>query len=228
LIEKGERGSVGSDSSLRTLLSGRQSGLFRYMFDDALFSSGPYRKAYAHTLKADKRQQATAQRRSTMLESVSEIPQANGESSEAGPVQQKDEELAKMLNYIEDPQAKSRTLNLIKLLMKDGIQDDTLVKTGDGLEKTSEKAEFADYYSLSQEKIVSGSVVAVLWSYQSRANDEFELERGDLIKVVGVWDDGWATGYKCDDRAEDWEARGKDSVPIFKESGVIKAFPVSS
>lgn len=99
---------------------------------------------------------------------------------------------------------------------------------------------FKDYYS--QEEIRPNDVVATLWAYQPRANDEFELERGDMLKVVGIWDDGWATGVRVRERAEEWEARRREN----RDSGVsngsnrprpasptategdIKAFPVCS
>lgn len=98
---------------------------------------------------------------------------------------------------------------------------------------------FKDYYS--QDEIRPNDVVATLWAYQPRANDEFELERGDMLKVVGIWDDGWATGVRVRERAEEWEARRREN----RDSGVsngsnrprppsptatdgeIKAFPVS-
>lgn len=96
---------------------------------------------------------------------------------------------------------------------------------------------FKDYYS--QDDIHPGDRVAVLWAYQPRAADEFSLERGDMLKVVGIWDDGWATGVLLDERAEEWEARrqaqrdsgvsntsgrGRDASPPV--SGEIKAFPL--
>ncbi|KAK4236247.1 hypothetical protein C8A03DRAFT_45717 [Achaetomium macrosporum] len=96
---------------------------------------------------------------------------------------------------------------------------------------------FKDYYS--QDDIHPGDRVAVLWAYQPRAADEFLLERGDMLKVVGIWDDGWATGVMVDERAEQWEARRQAqrdsgvsntsgraldySPPV---SGEIKAFPL--
>ena len=95
---------------------------------------------------------------------------------------------------------------------------------------------FKDYYS--SDDIHPGDRVAVLWAYQPRAADEFALERGDILKVVGIWDDGWATGVMIDERAEDWEVRRQaqrdsgvsntsgqrdDSPPV---SGEIKAFPL--
>jgi len=96
---------------------------------------------------------------------------------------------------------------------------------------------FKDYYS--QDDIHPGDRVAVLWAYQPRAADEFALERGDMLKVVGIWDDGWATGILADERAEEWEARRqaqrdsgvsntsgrmRDTSPPV--SGEIKAFPL--
>ena len=93
---------------------------------------------------------------------------------------------------------------------------------------------FKDYYS--NDDIHPGDKVSVLWAYQPRAGDEFELERGDMLKVVGIWDDGWATGVRIDDRAEDYEGKHK----VQRDSGVsngsgrqsptpsgeIKAFPL--
>ncbi|ERS98942.1 hypothetical protein HMPREF1624_04135 [Sporothrix schenckii ATCC 58251] len=106
---------------------------------------------------------------------------------------------------------------------------------------TSQQSEqlpfFKDYYS--QDDIHPGDRVAVLWAYQPRAADEFSLERGDMLKVVGIWDDGWATGVMMDERADEWEARrqaqrdsgvsntsgrGRDISPAV--SGEIKAFPL--
>ena len=95
---------------------------------------------------------------------------------------------------------------------------------------------FKDYYS--QDDIHPNDKVSVLWAYQPRAGDEFELERGDMLRVVGIWDDGWATGVRIHERAEDFDPkrrahrdsgvsdssrRGESPQP----SGEIKAFPVS-
>lgn len=95
---------------------------------------------------------------------------------------------------------------------------------------------FKDYYS--QDEIHPNDKVATLWAYQPRAGDEFELVRGDMLKVVGIWDDGWATGVRINERAENYDAKHKvqrdsgvsngsgrkgESPP---PSGEIKAFPV--
>jgi hypothetical protein len=95
---------------------------------------------------------------------------------------------------------------------------------------------FRDYYS--QDDIHANDRVAVLWAYQPRAGDEFELDRGDMLKIVGIWDDGWATGVRINDRAEDFDAKHN----VQRDSGVsngserrgssppprgeIKAFPL--
>lgn len=94
---------------------------------------------------------------------------------------------------------------------------------------------FKDYYS--QDEIRPNDTVAVLWAYQPRANDEFELERGDMLKVVGIWDDGWATGVKLSETAEQWETRkslqrdsgvsnGASSATKTEVDTEIKAFPM--
>ena len=102
--------------------------------------------------------------------------------------------------------------------------------------QSEQLAFFKDYYS--EDDIHPGEKVAVLWAYAPRAGDEFELERGDMLRVVGIWDDGWATGVRVSDRAEDYDgkhkvqrdsgvsngsgARPDSPVP----SGEIKAFPM--
>ncbi|KAG5975456.1 hypothetical protein E4U55_007657 [Claviceps digitariae] len=95
---------------------------------------------------------------------------------------------------------------------------------------------FKDYYS--QDDIHPSDKVAVLWAYQPRAADEFALERGDMIKVVGIWDDGWATGIMLNERAEEWEARrqaqrdsGVSNTSGIREDspdahGEMRAFPL--
>lgn len=108
---------------------------------------------------------------------------------------------------------------------------------GMGSSQSEQLPFFKDYYS--QDEIHPGDRVATLWAYQPRAADEFGLERGDMLKVVGIWDDGWATGVLVDERADEWEARHQQqrdsgvsngsgrareqSPPV---SGEIKAFPL--
>ena len=95
---------------------------------------------------------------------------------------------------------------------------------------------FKDYYSTDD--IHPNDKVSVLWAYQPRAGDEFELERGDMLKVVGIWDDGWATGIRINDRAEDYDGKhnvqrdsgvsngSADRPTSPSPSGEIKAFPL--
>nr|POE51769.1 hypothetical protein CFP56_25976 [Quercus suber] len=96
---------------------------------------------------------------------------------------------------------------------------------------------FKDYYS--QDEITNGDAVATLWAYEPRAGDEFHLERGDMIKVIGIWDDGWATGVRLRQRAEDWRppnrtqrdsglSNGSSSKPpdTSEGEGEVKAFPL--
>ncbi|KAI5363315.1 Putative SH3-like domain superfamily protein [Septoria linicola] len=95
---------------------------------------------------------------------------------------------------------------------------------------------FKDYYS--QDEIRAGDLVSTLWAYEPRAGDEFQLERGDMIKVIGIWDDGWATGVRVRQRAEDWRDddkvqrdSGLSTAPASRdqdaaEDGEVKAFPL--
>lgn len=93
---------------------------------------------------------------------------------------------------------------------------------------------FKDYYS--NDEIHPGDKVSVLWTYQPRAGDEFDLAPGDMLKVVGIWDDGWATGVRISDRADLYDGKEKvqrdsgvsqgnnrSSSPL---NGEIKAFPL--
>ena len=94
---------------------------------------------------------------------------------------------------------------------------------------------FKDYYS--QDEIRASDLVSTLWAYEPRAADEFHLERGDMIKVLGIWDDGWATGVRVRARAEDWRADDKSQrdsglsnsssrPPDTADDGEVKAFPL--
>ncbi|KAF7155480.1 hypothetical protein CNMCM6106_004626 [Aspergillus hiratsukae] len=102
--------------------------------------------------------------------------------------------------------------------------------------QSEQLSSFQDYYS--PDDIRPGDNVAVLWAYQPRAGDEFALERGEMLKVIGIWDDGWATGIRVPETAEDYDTRHREQ----RDSGVsngtqrlaaspsptgdIKAFPL--
>jgi len=119
-----------------------------------------------------------------------------------------------------------------------GIEDSSPGDTFSSPEGTGQSEQlnfFKDYYS--QDEIRPGDLVSTLWAYQPRAQDEFELERGDMLKVVGIWDDGWATGVRVPMNAEDW----RDDRQLQRDSGLdnessgdtspdsdsdVKAFPL--
>ncbi|KAL5044525.1 hypothetical protein BDW71DRAFT_97563 [Aspergillus fruticulosus] len=100
--------------------------------------------------------------------------------------------------------------------------------------QSEQLSSFQDYYS--RDDIHPGDKVAVLWAYQPRAGDEFGLERGEMIKVIGIWDDGWATGVRIPESAEEYDARhreqrdsgvsGRSQRTSPAPSGEIKAFPL--
>ncbi|KAI9660228.1 MAG: hypothetical protein M1831_003535 [Alyxoria varia] len=125
--------------------------------------------------------------------------------------------------------------------LSDGVDDSSPgsagYSSGDGAApaQSEQLDSFKDYYSTDE--IHTHDIVSTLWAYQPRANDEFELERGDMLRIVGIWDDGWATGIRVNQRAEDWEpersaqrdsgvsngSRPGDSPPT---NGDVKAFPL--
>lgn len=90
---------------------------------------------------------------------------------------------------------------------------------------------FKDYYS--SDEIYPADIVSALWAYEPRAADEFHLERGDMVKVVGIWDDGWATGVRARGKAEDWKPNGQRDSGMTEQQnqhgeseGEVKAFPL--
>lgn len=52
----------------------------------------------------------------------------------------------------------------------------------------------ADHYSTNA--IHPQSDVVALWSYSPRLQDEMALERGDVVRIENLYDDGWALGRK--------------------------------
>lgn len=101
--------------------------------------------------------------------------------------------------------------------------------------KSEQMSAFQDYYS--QDNIHPGDRVAVLWAYQPRAGDEFALDRGEMLKIIGIWDDGWATGVRVPDSAENYDfkrreqrdsgvSNGSHQATSPAPSGDIKAFPL--
>lgn len=126
-----------------------------------------------------------------------------------------------------------------------GVDSDTSPRSGpagqysspEGMNsgQSEQLSAFRDYYS--QDDIHPGDKVSVLWAYQPRAGDEFELDRGDMLKVIGIWDDGWATGVRIPEGADEFDVRhreqrdsgvsnGSQKVPSPSPIGEIKAFPL--
>lgn len=97
--------------------------------------------------------------------------------------------------------------------------------------QSEQLAFFKDYYS--SDEIHPNDIVSALWAYEPRAADEFHLERGDMVKVVGIWDDGWATGVRARGKAEDYKPNGQRDSGMTEQQqqhsegeGEVKAFPL--
>lgn len=119
---------------------------------------------------------------------------------------------------------------------RSGIDNQFSSPEGAGSGQSEQLPFFRDYYS--EDDIYPGDKVAVLWAYQPRAGDEFGLDRGEMLKVIAIWDDGWATGVRLPESAEDFDARQREQ----RDSGIshisqkplispaptseIKAFPL--
>ncbi|KAL2825567.1 hypothetical protein BDW59DRAFT_70599 [Aspergillus cavernicola] len=92
--------------------------------------------------------------------------------------------------------------------------------------QSEQLSSFQDYYS--QDDIHPGDKVAVLWAYQPRAGDEFALERGEMVKLIGIWDDGWATGVRVPETAEEYDARHREQRDSGVSSGSQRTSPAPS
>ena len=88
---------------------------------------------------------------------------------------------------------------------------------------------FKDYYG--EGHIHNHDIVSVLYEYEPKLPDEFELKRGQMILIVGIWDDGWATGFRTGLDAAEYtslsQARQGTLMNWHRMSKDIKAFPVS-
>ena len=72
----------------------------------------------------------------------------------------------------------------------------------------------ADHYSTNA--IVQQSEVVALWSYTPRLADEMGLERGDVVRIENLYDDGWALGRKL--RTKVWDLGDERSTE--RDSGL--------
>jgi hypothetical protein len=71
-----------------------------------------------------------------------------------------------------------------------------------------------DPYSLLP--IHQQSDVAALWTYTPRMEDEMALDRGDVIRIENLYDDGWALGRKL--RTKIWDMVDESSTQ--RDSGI--------
>jgi len=190
MVENGERASVTSESSLRTIFSGRSQGSLQYLFETTLFNSGPYKRT-RQRMKKPREEQST-----TQIAGV-------------------------------EPMDSMTNSTLVNATTQDVAQVESTVQFELSTASSEQIAYIKDYYA--PENIHPGDIVSVLWAYKPRANDEWDIERGEMLKIVGIWNDGWGTGCKLTDRAEYWEASPKDAALIkFTQEDEIKAFPVGT
>ena len=93
----------------------------------------------------------------------------------------------------------------------------TLSTLSPGTEAGSEAASVsvvADHYSTNA--IVPQSEVVALWSYTPRLQVEMALERGDVVRIENLYDDGWALGRKL--KVKVWDL--PDDRSTTRDSGI--------
>ncbi|QSL65976.1 hypothetical protein MERGE_003113 [Pneumocystis wakefieldiae] len=83
-----------------------------------------------------------------------------------------------------------------------------------------------DYYSDHQ--ITRNTEVIALYIYEPKMPDEMVLERGDIIHVVSVWDDGWCSGIKIGklDNFNTKKNTFKNNIKYQQNELTIKVFPL--
>lgn len=75
----------------------------------------------------------------------------------------------------------------------------------------------------STEIFYTDSEVSVVWPYKPQNTDEFALDQGDMLRILSIYDDGWALGYRLGERAGQW----RGITPTRTErSLIVKAFPL--
>jgi len=87
--------------------------------------------------------------------------------------------------------------------------------TSEGGSEAASVSVVSDHYSTNQ--IVRQSDVVALWSYMPRLADEMALERGDVVKIENLYDDGWALGRKL--KVKVWDLGG-DERSTERDSGI--------
>ena len=87
--------------------------------------------------------------------------------------------------------------------------------TSEGGSEAASVSVVSDHYSTNQ--IVRQSDVVALWSYMPRLADEMALERGDVVRIENLYDDGWALGRKL--KTKIWDLGG-DERSTERDSGI--------
>ena len=231
----------------------------RVQNDTGLNQPNPQRKGYAsiqsaqgHSLSPVSPPVGRVARMSALREVVSSSPNRSRDSTRFGGAKYSDNSDSDI--YGASPGAMSRKIppvagkrngSLSSNSVFAGVDSDTSPNSGTAGQYSSpggmtsgqseQLSSFHDYYS--QDDIHPGDKVSVLWAYQPRAGDEFALDRGEMLKIVGIWDDGWATGVRISESAEEFDERhreqrdsgvsnGSHRQPSPVPSGEIKAFPL--
>lgn len=87
---------------------------------------------------------------------------------------------------------------------------------------------FRDHHST--DFLATDSEAAVLWQDTLRETDEFGLDRGDMRRILSIYDGGWARGYRRGRRATEWTGvttEQSSMSPARAEPGsVVKVFPL--
>jgi hypothetical protein len=86
--------------------------------------------------------------------------------------------------------------------------------TSEGGSEAASVSVVSDHYSTNQ--IVRQSDVVALWSYTPRLADEMALERGDVVRIENLYDDGWALGRKL--KIKVWDLGDERSTE--RDSGI--------
>lgn len=98
----------------------------------------------------------------------------------------------------------------------------TLSPGGTELSEAASVSVIADHYSTNA--IVQQSDVVALWSYTPRLADEMALERGDVVRIENLYDDGWGLGRKL--KTKIWDLPEERSTE--RDSGIGTSHRASS
>ncbi|TVY93726.1 hypothetical protein LAWI1_G001871 [Lachnellula willkommii] len=193
------------------------------------------------------RQSDERSRRSTRLPKEQEP-----KSQEAKALGSKDLESKDVKSEHPEPKLQEQTSSTSKVKSDDGLvaseeessqvtpQPESQPSPASSLSKEENEQETED---ASEEYFPVASVPAVPsfrdpHSDSPLTQDEFALERGDMIEIVNIWNDGWATGRVSPDRVDAWEKKHGTLIEadlietgngagLKKEAmSMVKAFPL--